>query len=84
MIYAVIIAESCPYGTAWADKAYAADTAHQPAECSGAGTCDYKAGKCKCFNGFTGIACQRSNESCDYFAVSIILTGCFRRVPKWL
>jgi len=51
---------TCPYGPAWADKAYATDKAHLPALCSNAGICDYQQGKCECFKGFTGSACQRS------------------------
>ena len=51
---------NCPNGTAWADKAYALDSAHQSAECSNAGICDRASGVCKCFSGFTGAACQRS------------------------
>jgi len=50
----------CPMGPAWADKAYATDKAHLPAECSNAGTCDRTTGNCVCFDGFTGSACQRS------------------------
>lgn len=50
----------CPYGTAWADKAYAVDKAHLPAQCSNAGKCNYETGNCECFEGFTGSACQRS------------------------
>ena len=50
----------CPFGKAWADKAYAADLAHQPAECSNAGICNRDTGNCQCFPGFTGNACQRS------------------------
>eukprot|EP00981_Chlorochromonas_danica_P005499 scaffold1110_cov182-Ochromonas_danica.AAC.26 len=50
---------SCPNGTAWVDKAYATDAAHQLAECSNAGLCDRSTGQCQCFTGFTGSACQR-------------------------
>ncbi|KAJ1435282.1 hypothetical protein B484DRAFT_325589, partial [Ochromonadaceae sp. CCMP2298] len=50
----------CPQGPAWADKAYAADFAHQDAECSNAGKCDRETGNCVCFAGFTGNACQRA------------------------
>jgi hypothetical protein len=36
------------------------NTAHQWTECSGRGTCDYASGKCKCIDGYTGEACQRT------------------------
>jgi hypothetical protein len=36
------------------------NTAHQEIECSGRGTCDYASGKCKCADGYTGEACQRT------------------------
>ena len=49
----------CETGTAWADKANGANSAHQTAECSNAGICDTENGVCRCFNGFTGSACQR-------------------------
>ena len=51
---------SCPIGQAWADKAYAIDSAHQSVECSGAGLCDRHQGRCLCFDGYSGAACQRS------------------------
>jgi len=38
----------------------AADTAHALAECSNAGICNRGTGKCECFDGFEGDACQRS------------------------
>ena len=37
-----------------------ADSAHQEVECSGRGMCDRSTGRCACFNGFTGEACQRT------------------------
>ena len=51
---------SCPSGPAWVDKAYRNDTAHQEVECSNAGRCDTSTGRCECFQGFSGAACQRS------------------------
>jgi hypothetical protein len=45
---------------AWADKAYDTDMAHQLSECSNAGLCDRNLGKCVCFSGYSGHACQRS------------------------
>lgn len=55
-----LVSGVCPTGVAWADKAYAADYAHQPTECSNAGICNRETGTCQCFPGFTGNACQRS------------------------
>lgn len=37
-----------------------ANSAHQQVECSGRGACDNGSGKCKCFDGYTGDACQRT------------------------
>jgi len=36
------------------------NTLHQPQECSARGLCDGTTGKCKCFVGFGGEACQRT------------------------
>lgn len=52
---------TCPSGISWVDKAYSIDRAHISSVCSGAGICDSTTGTCKCFPGFTGYACQRSN-----------------------
>jgi hypothetical protein len=49
----------------WAAQA---DEAHFYAECSGKGLCDRAAGVCKCFDGYEGGACQRSEcgfAACD-------------------
>ena len=51
---------TCSNGPAWADKAYAADTAHSMVECSNAGMCDRSTGLCACFDGYSGAACTRS------------------------
>jgi hypothetical protein len=50
---------TCPSGKAWADLPTAEKIAHALAECSNMGTCDRKTGTCKCYEGFTGSACQR-------------------------
>jgi hypothetical protein len=49
----------CPAGKSWADVPTTATTAHALAECSDKGMCDRTSGKCACFPGFTGDACQR-------------------------
>ena len=50
---------SCPKGTAWADKASAANTGHSQQECSNQGLCVRATGACACNPGFTGRACSR-------------------------
>lgn len=66
--------EICPFGYAWADKAYDENSAHAMAECSNQGKCNRKEvcpitfssqpitvsqGVCACFPGFEGRACER-------------------------
>lgn len=57
--------EYFPYtaGTPSTTKPYyiAADgEAHFWVECSGKGVCDRTSGECKCYTGYTGAGCQRS------------------------
>ena len=56
-------------GIAWADKAYANNSAHQSVICSNAGSCDYSTGSCKCFTGFSGTACQK----CTYIDILMVI-----------
>jgi hypothetical protein len=65
---------TCSKGAAWADKAYAVDLAHSPSECSSAGLCNRDTGKCECFDGYTGLACQRSTCPNDCNANGMCLT----------
>jgi len=51
---------TCPAGLAWGDVATSATSAHALAECSNRGICDHGLGECRCFDGFTGAACQRT------------------------
>jgi hypothetical protein len=51
----------CPTHVPWFEAASATDTAHQPlteTECSTMGTCNRLNGKCVCYDGFEGIACE--------------------------
>lgn len=50
----------CPSDAAWVDIPTGQTTAHAAAECSNAGICDRTTGRCRCFAGFEGEACQRS------------------------
>ena len=49
----------CAYGNAWATFEHDTDP-HYYAECSNKGLCDRTSGLCKCFEGYTGRACERS------------------------
>jgi DNA-binding beta-propeller fold protein YncE len=53
------ITRVCPSGRAWVDVPTATTVAHAAAECSNMGLCDRSTGRCACFDGFTGDACQR-------------------------
>lgn len=50
---------TCPASNAWVDVPTGPYTAHAIAECSNAGLCDRTAGRCRCFVGYEGEACQR-------------------------
>lgn len=51
---------TCPKGAAWVAIATAANEAHPSMECSNAGVCDRRTGECECFDGYDGIACERT------------------------
>jgi hypothetical protein len=62
LYFFVLFLVSCPSGISWFDKASTTNVAHQSiVECSNAGKCDYKVGKCICSAGYTGYACERSS-----------------------
>lgn len=50
---------TCPHDASWADMPDVDGNAHKSAECSDKGLCNRATGKCKCFNGYSGVACQR-------------------------
>lgn len=50
----------CPSDRAWVDIPTGPNSAHALAECSNAGICDRTSGRCRCFAGYEGEACQRS------------------------
>jgi hypothetical protein len=72
LVLCYFIIGKCPTGTAWVDKAYDIDRAHQVAECSNAGICDRSIGLCQCFPGYTGSACQRSKQFSFISMLSLI------------
>jgi hypothetical protein len=53
---------TCAKHAAWVDVANGNSAAHsstKKVECAGKGLCDRKSGQCACFDGYTGIACER-------------------------
>lgn len=55
----------CPKGKSFSDMPLSQDVAHLEITCSGRGVC--KNGECDCDDGFTGIACERSELFCCLF-----------------
>jgi hypothetical protein len=51
---------TCPSGKAFSDVPYGQDKAHNSVPCSGRGVCKY--GNCECDEGFSGVACERSEQ----------------------
>ena len=51
---------TCPKAAAWVAVATAANEAHPMVECSNKGICKRKRGICDCFEGYSGIACERT------------------------
>lgn len=51
---------TCPSGRSWGDLNSGPKAAHRLAECSDKGFCDRTTGTCKCVDGFSGVACQRT------------------------
>lgn len=53
-----------------------ANTAHQQIECSGKGSCDRSNGRCECFPGYGGEACQRNEcpNQCSNHGICQTLT----------
>lgn len=52
---------TCPKGAAWiSEVVLTANNIHPIVECSNKGKCDYKSGMCNCFNGYEGLACERT------------------------
>jgi hypothetical protein len=51
---------TCPKDKAWVGDVFGANDLHPVVECSNKGSCDRKSGTCKCFTGYSGVACQRT------------------------
>jgi len=60
---------TCPKSVAFVDVATGDSGAHQRTECSSRGACDRQSGKCKCYPGYSGRACQRQEcpNNCNGF-----------------
>eukprot|EP00605_Chrysophyceae_sp_TOSAG23-4_P002355 GSChrysophyteH1.ASY1.ANO1.2603.1 assembled CDS len=69
----------CPYDIAWADKAWGGASnpnkahLHKGQECSRNGMCNRENGKCECFPGFEGQACQRETCRCSENGICLTL-----------
>mmetsp|Transcript_17331 Transcript_17331/g.29308 ORF Transcript_17331/g.29308 Transcript_17331/m.29308 type:complete len:186 (-) Transcript_17331:468-1025(-) len=72
---------SCPSDRAWADVPSSPTQAHALMECSNRGTCDRSTGQCKCFEGFTGAACQRNKcpNDCSGHGICLSMKQLARR-----
>jgi hypothetical protein len=63
---------TCPKHSAWVEVADGNNQAHSMSkkmECAGKGLCDRKSGQCQCFEGYTGIACERQAVPTTVMAV---------------
>jgi len=58
---------TCPRDFAWVGDVINSNNLHPWVECSNKGSCDRKSGTCKCFDGYDGVACQRSTcpDNCN-------------------
>ncbi|KAF4323128.1 hypothetical protein BBO99_00002677 [Phytophthora kernoviae] len=65
---------TCPYGDAWVSVPTATNIAQAKAECSNRGLCDYGTGRCACFPGYEGKACERTECPNDCNSHGICLT----------
>lgn len=51
---------TCPRATAWIGDVAGANNMHPMVECSNKGECERGSGRCLCYKGFEGSACERS------------------------
>lgn len=58
--YIYIYIEICPSGYSWYNYPNINNNVHYKSICSDKGICDETSGKCKCQNGFSGKACDKS------------------------
>lgn len=65
---------TCPYGNAWASFPIAKDNGHPSMECSNKGKCNRETGSCVCFEGYDGMACERTKCPNDCSGRGICLT----------
>ena len=66
---------TCPMDLAWVKYPVAGENnVHESTECSNMGICDRKSGECECFDGYEGIACERTSCPNDCSARGICYT----------
>jgi len=65
---------TCPKGTAWAGTAVSVNDAHPVVECSNKGSCDRKLGECRCYSGYQGMACERTDCPNDCSGKGVCMT----------
>lgn len=58
---------ACPYDKAWIGYVANSNDVHPKVECSNKGQCDRSTGECACFDGYEGVACERTScpNSCS-------------------
>ena len=64
---------TCPLGTAFVGDVVSANNVHPLVECSNKGECERSGGRCLCYIGFEGIACERTScpKSCHANGICI-------------
>jgi hypothetical protein len=75
---------TCPYGDAWVQVPSALNVGHELVECSNRGSCDYATGRCSCFPGYEGKACERTEcpNACNDRGICLTLRAIIAGSPN--